>query len=110
MNPLNLWGFFSIKIKEKIYIFEILFPKVLTYIRSPYGYVNNTNAVDSGIIKVVITDKKGNKTNLNDMDDPVDMTVDMSEVGRKYISMSLKLINNVLLLIFITRVENPTFI
>lgn len=63
---------------------------MLTYVSSPYGYVNNTNAVDSGIIKVVITDKKGNKTNLNDMDDPVDMTVDMSKVWRQYISMALK--------------------
>lgn len=55
----------------------------MTYVKSPYGYVNNTNAVDSGIIKVVITDKKGNKTNLDDIDDPVDMTVDMSQVGRQ---------------------------
>lgn len=52
----------------------------MTYIRSPYGYVNNTDAVDSGIIKVVITDKNGDKINLNDLDDPVDMTVDMSKV------------------------------
>ena len=52
----------------------------MTYIRSPYGYVNNTDAVDSGIIKVVITDKNGDKINLNDLDDPVDMTVDMSQV------------------------------
>lgn len=56
----------------------------MTYVKSPYGYVNNTNAVDSGIIKVVITDKKGNKTNLNDIDDPVDMTVDMSQVRRQF--------------------------
>ena len=52
----------------------------MTYIRSPYGYVNNTDAVDSGIIKVVITDKNGDKINLNDLDDPVDMMVDMSQV------------------------------
>ena len=52
----------------------------MTYIRSPYGYVNNTDAVDSGIIKVVITDKNGDKINLDDLDDPVDMTVDMSKV------------------------------
>lgn len=78
-------GFFFNQDKGKRYFikFEILFPKVLTYVKSPYGYVNNTNAVDSGIIKVVITDKKGNKTNLNDIDDPVDMTVDMSQVGRQ---------------------------
>lgn len=42
--------------------------------------MNNTDAVDSGIIKVVITDKNGDKINLNDLDDPVDMTVDMSKV------------------------------
>lgn len=42
--------------------------------------MNNTKTVDSGILKVVITDKNGDKTNLNDLDDPVDMTIDMSKV------------------------------
>lgn len=85
-EPIVLIFFFYNQDKRKRYFskFEILFPKVLTYVKSPYGYVNNTNAVDSGIIKVVITDKKGNKTNLNDIDDPVDMTVDMSQVGRQF--------------------------
>lgn len=49
----------------------------MIYVKSFYGYVNNINVVDFGIIKVVIMDKKGNKINLNDIDDFVDMIVDM---------------------------------
>ncbi|XP_061188827.1 uncharacterized protein LOC133197002 [Saccostrea echinata] len=53
---------------------------VLTYHKSPYGFVDNLDAVASGVIKVVTTDKNGKILNLRDRDDPVDMTVDMTQV------------------------------
>ncbi|XP_061188668.1 uncharacterized protein LOC133196830 [Saccostrea echinata] len=59
---------------------KIVAINVLTYIKSPYNYVNNTEATSSSIVKPVVTDKKGKRLNLNDLDDPVDMAVDMSQV------------------------------
>lgn len=53
---------------------------MLTYNKSPYGFVNNTDAVSSGIIKVIVTDTNGRQIELDDSDDPVDMTVDMTQV------------------------------
>ncbi|XP_065927493.1 uncharacterized protein [Magallana gigas] len=53
---------------------------VLTYIQSPYKYVNNTDATTSSTVKVVITDKKGKQLKLRDLDDPVDMAVDMTKI------------------------------
>lgn len=55
--------------------------QVLTYIQSPYKYVNNTDATTSSTVKVVITDKKGKQLKLRDLDDPVDMAVDMTKVN-----------------------------
>lgn len=54
---------------------------MLTYIKSPYNYVNNTEATTSAIVKVVISDKKGKRLDLKDLDDPVDMAVDMTQVS-----------------------------
>lgn len=56
------------------------FLKVLTYHKSPYGFVNNKDAVDSGVLKVFVTDKNGKRIELRDKDDPVDMTLDMTKV------------------------------
>ena len=55
---------------------------MLTYIKSPYNYVENTHATTSSIVKIVITDNKGRRLNLDDLDDPVDMAVDMSKVNK----------------------------
>ncbi|XP_062589813.1 uncharacterized protein LOC134251420 [Saccostrea cucullata] len=52
---------------------------VLTYHKSPYGFVKNMDAVASGVIKVVVTDKNGKRIDLRDKDDPVDMSVDMTQ-------------------------------
>uniref|UniRef100_K1QZL5 Polycystic kidney disease protein 1-like 2 n=1 Tax=Magallana gigas TaxID=29159 RepID=K1QZL5_MAGGI len=46
---------------------------------SPYGFVNNKDAVDSGVLKVFVTDKNGKRIELRDKDDPVDMTLDMTK-------------------------------
>lgn len=42
--------------------------------------MENKDAVGSGVLKVFVTDKNGKRIDLRDKDDPVDMTLDMTQV------------------------------
>jgi hypothetical protein len=75
---------FACIFKTTIFIIQ-----VLAYIKSPYNYVNNTQATTSAIVKVVITDAKGKRLDLQDLDDPVDMAVDMTQVRNYFVTSHL---------------------
>nr|XP_022343334.1 uncharacterized protein LOC111136637 [Crassostrea virginica] len=72
---LPYWETFQDKNKNKMLAFC-----VLTYHKSPYGFVENKDAVGSGVLKVFVTDKNGKRIDLRDKDDPVDMTLDMTQL------------------------------
>lgn len=56
------------------------FLKVLIYYKSLYGFVNNKDVVDFGVLKVFVMDKNGKWIELWDKDDLVDMILDMIKV------------------------------
>ncbi|XP_021345765.1 uncharacterized protein LOC110445451 [Mizuhopecten yessoensis] len=44
---------------------------LLTYETSPYFFASNADDISSGLVKTIVTDRKGNDLNVEDPDDPI---------------------------------------